>query len=195
MKNVADLKSFLEERIEELKAEIEALKEELELHVKALEDVDIILAKESFMSAADLVKQSEELKFTPVSEKDSKKTEEDKKEFIIKYKNGKTLGKISVFGNTISIVPEKDLFFSSKAPAFRSFFEGKIISRMEAEDDDAVKAKKLSDTEKITMNVIMDDKGNIQNIIIQNYGLYDRMMEIVNTISWTFRKIYEEQMK
>ncbi len=193
MKHVADLKAFLEERIAELKEEIEALKEELELHEKALENVDAILSRESFKSAADLIKAKEEPKFQPISEKYPEM--EDKKEFIIKDKVGKILGRISVFGNTISIVPERNLSFSSKAPPFRSFFEGKIINRMKTEDEKAIQAGKLSKNEKITMKIIKDEAENIQNIIIQNFRKYDRMMDIVNTITWTFRTIYDESKK
>ena len=195
MKHVADLKTYLEERIAELKEEIEALKEELELHEKAIQGVDAILAKESFKSAADLIKIPEEPKFVPISEKLPKEKEEEKKEFVIKDKIGKTLGKISVFGNTISIVTEKNLKLSSKAPPFRSFFEGKIVKRMETEDEKDIQSGKLSKSEKITMNVIKDENANIENIIIQNFRKYDRMMDIVNTITWTFRTIYDEEKK
>lgn len=196
MKHVAELKSFLEERIAELKEEIEALREELELHVSALQNVDAILVKESFKSAADLMKESKEPKFKPISEKTPLKGEKvEKQEFEIMNKGGKLLGLISVFSNTISIIPEKDILFSTKAPPFRSFFEGKILNRMEIEDVSAIKAGNLSKEEKISANIIKDEADNIKNIIIQNFRKYDRMMDIINTITWTFRTIYEEQMK
>lgn len=196
MKHVADLKSFLEERIAELKEEIEALQEELELHKNALKGVDAILSKESFITAAELVKKPEEPKFKPISEKFPAREEElEKEEFQIRSKAGELIGLISVFGNTISIIPEKDFTFSTTAPPFRSFFQGKILERMEGEDEDAIKAGKMAGADKIAANVITDEFNNIKNIIIQNYGKLDRKMEIINTISWTFRTIYEEQFK
>ncbi|MFX1296392.1 MAG: hypothetical protein ACFFD2_16255 [Promethearchaeota archaeon] len=195
MKNVAELKSFLEEQIAELKGEIKALQEELKLHEKALESVDAILSKESFKSAADLIKLPEEPKFKPISEKNIEEKEEEKEEIIIKDKVGKILGRVSIFGDTISIIPEKNLKFSSKAPPFRSFFEGKILKRMKVEDEKAIQAGKLSKADKITVSVIKDAVDNIENIIIQHFRKYDRRMDIINTITWTFRTIYEEEKK
>ncbi|HUX99659.1 MAG TPA: hypothetical protein VMV49_08905 [Candidatus Deferrimicrobium sp.] len=196
MKHVADLKSFLDERIAELKQEIEALQEELEVYERAMEGVDAVLTTESFKSAADLIKEKEGPVFKPISEKFSKKEEKsEKKEFEIKDKLGKLLGIISVFGNTISIIPEKGLLFLSSVPPFQSFFEGKILKRMITEDEQAIKEGSLAEAEKISVNVIKDDADTIKNIIIQNFRKYDRMMDIVNTITWTFRTIYEEETK
>ena len=199
MKHVADLKTFLEERIAELKEEIETFQEELELFQKALESIDAILIKESFKSAADLMKQPEEPKFKPLSEQIPEKVEksekEEKEEFQIKSKMGKTLGSISVFGETISIIPEKDMSFSVKAPPYRSFFEKKILTRMKTEDDEAIRARKLTESDKISVNLIQDDAENIKNIIIQNFRSYDRKMDIINTITWTFRTIYDEKAR
>jgi hypothetical protein len=196
MKHVADLKAFLEERIAELKQEVEALQEELETLERAMEGVDAILTTQSFKSAADLVKEKEGPVFKPISEKISVKEEKiEKKEFEIKDKLGKVLGLISVFGNTISIIPEKGLTFLSSVPPFRSFFEGKILKRMITEDEEAINNGELSESEKITANVVKDDADNIKNIIIQNFRKYDRMMDIVNTITWTFRTISEEETK
>ncbi|MHA1130062.1 MAG: hypothetical protein ACTSQQ_04565 [Candidatus Helarchaeota archaeon] len=195
MKNVAELKSFLEERINELREEIEALQEELELHKRALNNVDAILAKESFKSAADLIKQPEKPKFKPLAEQTISEEELDRKNFPIKTKTGEVLGHMSVFGNTISIIPQKNLDFSSQARPFRSFFKGKIIRRMETEDEQNIQAGKISESQKISMNVITDEIDNIQNIIILNYGTGDRIEEIKSTITWTFRTIYDELYK
>ncbi len=212
MKNVADLKSFLEERVAELKEEIALLQGELEIYEKGLETVDAILGKESFTSAADMIKPKGEPKFKPVAGKVSEEKaeekveeveekveeaeeEEEKKEFEIKDKMGKILGRVSVFGNTMSIVPEPDLIFSTKSPPFRSFFMGKIIERMENEDEQAIQSGKLAKAEKISVNVIKDDTDSIRNIIIQNFRKYDRLMDLVNTITWTFRTIHDEKSK
>jgi len=200
MKHIADLKSFLEERVAEIKEEIAALEEELQTFEKALEGVDAVLTKEGFISAADMIRTPEETEFKPeepifkpVSETIPKKKEKvEKKEFLIKDKMDKLLGKVSVSGDTISIIPQADLKFSAQAPPFKSFFWGKIINRMETEDDQAIKEGNLSKTEKISVDIIKDDEDNIQNIIIQNFRKYDRMMNIINTITWTFRKISEE---
>jgi len=207
MKHIADLKSFLEERVSEIKEEIEALEEELQTYEKALEGVDAVLTKEGFVSAAEMIKtpegtvfepedsefKEEEPIFKPVSVNIPEKKEKvEKKEFPIKDKIGKLLGKASVSGNTISIIPEKDLKFSTQELPFKSFFWGKIINRMETEDDQAIKEGTLSKTEKISIDIIKDDEDNIQNIIIQNFRKYDRMMELINTINWTFRKIAGE---
>lgn len=200
MKHIADLKSFLEERVAELKEEITALEEELQTYEKALGGVDAVLTKEGFKSAAEMIKipeetefEPEEPTFKPVSEAIPEKQEKvEKKEFLIKDKEGKLLGKASVSGDTISIIPQEDLKFSTQAPPFKSFFWGKIINRMETEDDQAIKEGTLSKLEKISVDIIKDDDDNIQNIIIQNFRKYDRMMDLINTITWTFRKISGE---
>jgi hypothetical protein len=198
MKHIADLKAFLEERVAELKEEITDLEEELQTYEKALEGVDAVLTKEGFKSAAEMMKTSaqEEPLFKPISETIPEKKEKvEKKEYPIKDKTGNLLGKASVSGNTISIIPEKDLKFSAQAPPFKSFFWGKIINRMETEDDKAIKDGTLSKSEKITVDIIKDDADVIQNIIVQNFRKYDRMMDIINTITWTFRTLSEEQAK
>ncbi|TFG04976.1 MAG: hypothetical protein EU536_03390 [Promethearchaeota archaeon] len=206
MKHVAELKTFLEERIAELKEEIEALQEELDTYEQAMESVDGILMKESFKSAADLLKQPiepVEPKFKPVAEISkpeiapipAKKVKIEKEEHPIRSKMGKLLGSVSISGNTISIIPEKDMVVPVNAPPFSSFFEGKILDRMQKEDEGEIKEGKISGDAKITMSVIKDDDDNIKNIIIQNFRGYDRKMDIINTITWTFRTIYEEQNK
>jgi hypothetical protein len=198
LKHIADLKAFLEERVAEIKEEIDALEEELQTYEKALEGVDAVLTKEGFKSAAEMIKTppQEEPIFKPISEAIPEKKEKvEKKEYPIKDKNGKILGKASVSGNTISIIPEKDLKFSAQAPPFKSFFWGKIVNRMEAEDDKAIKDGSLSKAEKITVDIIKDGAEIIQNIIVHNFRKYDRMMDIINTITWTFRTLSEEQAK
>ena len=196
MKHIADLKTFLEERIAELKEEIEALTEELDLHKKALEGVDTVLSKESFKSAADMIKKPEEPKFKPLSQKiPEPKEKKEKEEIPIKNKDGLILGTISIFGETISIIPEENMLFSIKAPPFRSFFEGKILKKMETDDDDAIREGKILKEQKISINILKDEEDNIRNIIIQNFRKYDRRMDIINTITWTFRTIFDEQAK
>ena len=66
---------------------------------------------------------------------------------------------------------------------------------METEDDVAIKQGKISTADKMVVNIIKDEADNIKNIIIQNFRKYDRKMDIMNTITWTFRTIYEEQMR
>ncbi|MHA1266796.1 MAG: hypothetical protein ACTSRS_16285 [Candidatus Helarchaeota archaeon] len=195
MKHVADLKAFLEERIAELKEEIEAFQEELEIYEHALENIDAILTQESFKSAADLLKKPGKAETISSIKEESKRKEKMKKEeYQIKSKMGKLLGSISIFGNTISIVPEKDMAFPVSAAPFRSFFEGKILDRMQNEDEIDIEAGKLAESDKLLVNILKDEEENIKNIIIQNYRSYDRKMDIINTITWTFRTIYDEQM-
>ncbi|WXG41659.1 MAG: hypothetical protein WED07_13000 [Candidatus Freyarchaeum deiterrae] len=171
VESLADLKAYLEEKIERRKDELERLK-------RFLKAIDEILAQESFKTAAEVVEETE-------------KKEGEEEVFQIVSKDGVLLGEMLISKDTISIKPNLDFEFSVKAPAFTSFLIGKILSGMVAADEELVKNKQLTEKEVFKFKVKAPE-DILQEIVIKNYGDQKRIDELKNTVRWTFEKIHQQ---
>ncbi|MHA1377227.1 MAG: hypothetical protein ACTSRG_02485 [Candidatus Helarchaeota archaeon] len=192
MKEFADLKEIVSEKIEELQNKVNQLQKELDSYKKVLIKIDSILEKESFTTAAELYKgESEVLSQKPIPQKPTEP--EVNKEFEIKSDNDKILGKMIAEKGTLIIFPTEIITIPESIPPFRNFFLGRILKQMEDEDNEAVKNGKLSKNKVISYEIIKSPKKEIEKIIIKNYRTYNRMIKILDTIGWTFRTILKQK--
>nr|MDO8080413.1 hypothetical protein [Candidatus Freyarchaeota archaeon] len=171
VETLADLKAYLEEKIERRKDELERFKRFLSI-------VDELLAQESFKTAAEVVEETE-------------KKEGEEEVFQIVSKDGVLLGEMFISRDTISVKPNPDFEFSVKSPAFTSFLVGKILSGMVKADEELVKEKKL-DEKKVIKFKVKAPEDILQEIVIRNYGDQKRVDEFKNTVRWTLEKIHQQ---
>ncbi|MEM3586361.1 MAG: hypothetical protein QXO71_03470 [Candidatus Jordarchaeaceae archaeon] len=173
VETLADMKAYLEEKIEKTKEDLERFK-------KFLSIVDELLAQESFKTAAEVVEEKEKGK------------EGEGEAFQIVSKDGVLLGEMFISKDTISVKPNPDFAFSTKSPAFTSFLVGKILSGMVKADEELVRQKKLDEKKVFKFKVKASD-DILQEIVIKNYGDQKRVDELKNTIRWTLEKIHQQQ--
>ena len=188
MKEFAELKEIISEKIENLQAKINEMQKELDSYTNILLKIDSILEKESFKTAAELYQEEPkeiEEKISPVKPGAPILN----KEFEIKSDGNLILGKMVTDKNTLTITPSDKILVSENAPPFKTFFLGRILKQMEDEDHEAIKNGKLDEEQSISYEAIKSSENTIQKIVIKNYRTYNRMIKILNTISWTFRTI------
>ena len=192
MKEIAELKEIIGSKIEELQNKIKNIQNELDIYKKTLTYIDSILEKESFKTAAELIQvESKEIKEEPSSVKPNEPIVNE--EFEIKSDEGTLLGKMIVEKNTISITPTQNITISKNDAPFKTFFLGRILKQMEEEDLEAIKNGNLHKDQLITYEVVYSPNNGVQNITINNYHTYNRMIKILDTISWTFRTILKSK--
>ncbi|MFX0136368.1 MAG: hypothetical protein ACFFDN_22190 [Candidatus Hodarchaeota archaeon] len=188
MKEFADLRELISEKIDNLRKKIKELQNELNSYTNILIKIDSILEKESFKTAAELYEA--EPKEVKVETKPAKPSEAIiNKEYEIKSSEDKILGKMMVQKDIITITPTKNISVLENAPPFKTFFLGRILKQMEEEDLEDIKNGKIDKKQSISYEINKSPENIVQKIIISNYRSYNRMIKILDTISWTFRTI------
>ncbi|MEM4700373.1 MAG: hypothetical protein QXT74_05445 [Candidatus Nezhaarchaeales archaeon] len=168
IKELAELKKYLEERISSLQREIDAL--------KALAKVlDEALSRNSFRQASELLEH--------------KKVEENV--MMITTKGGTVLGKIFTGQNYIRIEPSPDLPFDVNTPPFKAFFIDKVLEGMKAKDRESAE-KGLLDLDQVMDYEVQTEGSRLKCIIIKNVLADERRLrEIRGAIRWTFERMLE----
>ncbi|NVM03435.1 MAG: hypothetical protein HWN67_13985 [Candidatus Helarchaeota archaeon] len=188
MKEFAELRELISEKIDNLQNKIKELQNELNSYTNILIKIDSILEKESFKTAAEIYEpEPKEVKLETKPAKPSEAIID--KEFEIKSSEDKILGKMVVKKDTIMITPTSNIKVPENAPPFKTFFLGRILKQMEDEDQESIKNGKIDKNQAISYEITKSPENFIQNIIIKNYRSYNRMIKILDTISWTFRTI------
>jgi len=168
VKTLADLKKYLEDELEKRRKEIQQLE-------KFLGVINTMLAKQSFKPAVALIKEKE-----PTT-----------REITLKSKSGKLLAYIKIYPTTINIKIPEGLKISPKSPPFKSFFIGQILRKMQQEDLELVKERKIPSGKALEYRIEISD-GNVKEIVIKNYRDEGRLKEIERTIKWTLETILEK---
>jgi len=164
LKALAELRESLTSEIIKLQEKIN----ELQSYVDAL---DIVLKKNSFTTAADLVGMSEpDLKTSTIRTID------------IKTPAFGSLAKVQVYPDKLIILPEKGVRLNTNLGPFTKFLVKKIFEN-----------KKVSTDHKKQFNYTIDKDadGILEKIIISNYGSNEDLNKLIGAIRWTFEKIKE----
>lgn len=194
MKEIAELREFLNKKIEELQKQKELIEQELTMYKGAMAEVDSILLKGSFTTAADLYEiQKAEAPKKKAPEPPLEEPAPSPKADQIKATDGTILGELSVGGDALRIIPNQTLAVTGDEPPLRSFFIGKILTKMQAEDEDLIKNKQLTADSKFAFTLKKNEKGVLEEISIANYRTTDRLNELRRTIIWSLSKIHEKR--
>jgi hypothetical protein len=203
VKNLAELKKELEERILKQEKELTYLRTSLKL-------VDEALASTSFKPASKLVeKPVAELSpaFAEARTRVEPKTPEpflqkaapvqppqpiqEEQSFPIKSKMGEDLATMYVGQSSVRIVPRHDLGFSAKTPPFQSFFVDRVMGEMRRKDEMAVDSGAKDPSLMIDHEVKLDG-DSIKEIVIRNIDEEARLREIRSSIRWTLERMLEK---
>lgn len=202
VKNLAEFKRELEERIVKTEKEMSYLKTSLKL-------VDEALASTSFKPASKLVEKPVEpaSAYAEARPRAEARAPEpfahktvplpppqavtDEQSFPIKSKMGEDLAVMYVGQSSVRIVPHRDLGFSSKTPPFQSFFIDRVLGEMKRKDEMAVDSGAKDPSLMIDHEVRLEGE-TIKEIIIRNIDEEARLREIRSSIRWTLERMLEK---
>ena len=207
IKNAAELRDWVLKQLSDKQEEIDRLKRLLLL-------IDNLLKQESFKPASKLERSLNNTASSTISPKQEQvshnkptiKTEYKKHNSdnlnenvsiftetreLKRLKDNLSLAKVNISSQTIEIIPEKDLFFSTETPPFKSFFIKRILEGMITQDRD--KYHQNDSLNHDLMNYfIYEHEGRIKKITINNYREKERLTDIINTSAWVFTRMLEK---
>ena len=172
IKKMAELKTYIENRIKELEIELANSRHILEI-------IDEELAEKSF-------KRLEMPKTIPAI-----KVKEPKTITTLKASSGTPLVSMATDKSSISITPAEGMVFNINTPPFQAFLIKKILEPMQTLDREAVSSGEIEPEEAFSYNLALRDE-DLKELIVKNYGDEKRLKELQTAIRWTFEKIYEK---
>jgi len=173
IKETAELREILEERIQRLETELSGLK-------TILKFVNEELIKKSF-------RKIEPPKTIPQRQKKNGKS---KKGIELKTTKGVLLANIYLDNNIMKIITAKDKKFDANTPPFEAFFIKKVLSKMKKRDQVDLNNGTIKPEEALNFSV-KTDTNIIKEIIVQNISP-ERKQKISSAARWTLEKMYEK---
>ena len=171
IRNLMDLRSYLEKRIQELDEEIEKFKTLFKI-------IDEVIVTKSFKKAETI----------PVTLPETPKIIE---EIPLKTSVGMLLATMYVGNEDVRIVPAEGLIFTINTPPFQTFLTTRILEPMKLKDNEDSQKGIILPNQILTYETVTDGEV-IKELIIRNYGTKKRLREIVSSVRWTFDKMYEK---
>ena len=174
VKELLNLRSYLEERIRQLEEETEKLKAMFNI-------VDEVIVTKSFKKAEVI----------PIAASEPAPIPKFNEEIPLRNSTGTILATIYVGDNEIRLVPTEGLTFMASTPTFRQFFITRILEPMRTKDVEASKEGTLMPNQILSYETVIEDDV-IKQVIIKNFGDRNRLREIVSSSRWTLDKMNEK---
>jgi len=174
LRRLADLKTYLENKIKDIEKELSNTRYILEL-------VDEELAEKSF-------KRLEPSK--PIPEK----IVEPKNIIPLKSSSGILLVNMVVDKRNILVTPAEGMIFNINTPPFQAFLIKKVLDPMQTLDKEAANSGELDPKDVFSYNLTLKD-DILKELLLKNYGDDKRLKELQTSIRWTFEKMYEKTKK
>lgn len=181
IKKIAELRSFLEKRVEDMETELEGLR-------ILLGFVDETLLEKGF-KRAEIVKPVS----TPQKAVSPPQALEHERNIPLKTVTGDLLANLYVGEDSIRVVIAEDKSFDVNIPPFTSFLVERVLAKMQERDREAASTGEITPEKILSYNIIRD--GNlIREITIRNVGS-ERSRELKSSVRWTLEKMYEKMMQ
>ncbi|MEM4189227.1 MAG: hypothetical protein QW544_01755 [Candidatus Caldarchaeum sp.] len=165
VKKLAELKTFLEQRMAELEREMDSMR-------MLLEVVDRELAAKSFKKAQP----------TEAAEKEVAALR------MIRSRSGSLLATMALKEKEARIVFNPEIRVTQDMRPFSSFLLRKVLDSMREADLQKVAEGKLPQSEALSYEVVYDG-DTARELIVKNYRDEQRLREIVNSVKWTLDTI------
>jgi len=187
MKKLADFRTRLEKRIEDLSAELEGL-------LVLLEFADATLLEKGFKRAE--VKPS--VSKTPPSLPSSMPPAEAAVPPVVEYESavplktvtGELLANLYVGKDSLRVILAEDKSFNVNTPPFQQFLVERVFVKMQDKDRQASASGEL-EPDKIFSFKIVQDGDILKEILIENVS-EDRLRELKTSLRWTLEKMFEK---
>lgn len=174
IKELMELRSYLERRIRELEEEAEKLRALFKI-------VDEVIVTKSFKKAETI----------PVAVPEKPSPPKPKEEIPLKTATGMLLATIFVGEEDARIVPAEELTFTVNTPPFQTFLVTRILEPMRVKDSEDSQGGMIPPNEVFTYETITEG-DIIKEVILRNFGSRKRLREIISSSRWTFEKMYEK---
>lgn len=178
VKKIAEFRTLLEKRIQEMKTELEGMQ-------ALLEFVNATLLEKGFKKA-EIRKPAS----TPIIPETPPPAVEYEKSIPLKTVAGDLLANLHVAKNSMRVVLAEDKEFNINTPPFMSFLVERVLTKMQEKDREAAGTGEIAPDRIISYNIARDGDA-IREITIRNIGP-DRLRELKSTIRWTLEKMYEK---
>lgn len=190
VKNLARIKEYLEQRIDELNKELEMLKQIVEL-------VDKELVEKSFKKPSiptEVKEPPKEVSREVITRPEIPTTPEaeEGRVRILKSKTGDTLATVYISPNELRFIINPNINVTYDMKPFSSFLVKKVLEAMNKMDLERVEKGRLAPGQELTYNIVQDGE-RVKEIVIRNFREEYRLREIVNAIRWTLETIVERQ--
>jgi len=169
-RELAEVKEYLERRLEELRREVSALE-----RLKSI--IDEELARVSFKRAAEVkaAPQRAELQAPPM---------EAERARILRSRTGEVLARVLISPNELRFVIEPTVNLTRDTKPFQSFLIRKVLEAMSKTDQERVDRGLIPPGHELTYEIIYDD-DRVREIVVRNFREEYRLREIVNAVRWT----------
>lgn len=178
VKKIAEFRTLLEKRIQEMKTELEGMQ-------ALLEFVNATLLEKGFKKAEIRKPVS-----TPIIPETTPPAVEYEKSIPLKTVAGDLLANLHVAKDSMQVVLAEDKEFNINTPPFMSFLVERVLAKMQEKDREAAGTGEIAPDSIISYNIARDG-DTIREITIRNIGP-DRLRELKSTIRWTLEKMYEK---
>ena len=192
MKEIADLKEYLTNKIDDLRKQIEENQKELDLLTNIMKKVDSLLIQHSFTPAKELYNKINKEKAQSIETKP--KPSEDRVTTLVEEESIKfedvVLATVKSSESNIFINLTDKMVMTGEEPPFRSFIMNKILNELRNEDKQLVQANKLKQEDICSINSKYY-RDVIEKIYVMNYRTNKRKEKIIKAIAWSLRTIYQ----
>jgi len=178
VKKIAEFRTLLEKRIQEIKTELEGTQ-------ALLEFVNATLLEKGFKKA-EIRKPAS----TPIIPEAPPPAVEYEKSIPLKTVAGDLLANLHVAKDSMRVVLAEDKEFNVNTPPFMSFLVERVLAKMQEKDREAAGKGEIAPDRIISYNIARDE-DTIREITIRNIEP-DRLRELKSTIRWTLEKMYEK---
>jgi len=178
VKKIAEFRTLLEKRVQEMKTELEGMK-------ALLEFVNATLLEKGFKKVE--IKKPVSAPVIPETPPPAMEYEEN---IPLKTVAGDLLANLHMAKDSMQVVPAEDKEFNINTPPFMSFLVERVLAKMQEKDREAAGTGEIAPDRIISYNIARDG-DTIREITIRNIES-DRLRELKSTICWTLEKMYEK---
>jgi hypothetical protein len=178
VKKIAEFRTLLEKRVQEMKTELEGMQ-------ALLEFVNATLLEKGFKKVE--IKKPVSATIIPETPPPAMEYEEN---IPLKTVAGGLLANLHMAKDSMQVVPAEDKEFNINTPPFMSFLVERVLAKMQEKDREAAGTGEIAPDRIISYNIARDG-DTIREITIRNIES-DRLRELKSTIRWTLEKMYEK---
>ena len=180
IREILELREWISEEIEKRQKEIEKLMQNLRI-------LDSMVKQSSFSKASHLASSPAKASAQPPAQDAASVIQ-------MKTPDNQVIANAHVTQDELVIIPSEGVLLDVETQPFKSFFLGRIIGNMEAQDSTDVKNGKMA--QNTAISCMVNREGNrIREILIRNYRQKERVNEIINTATWSFARMIENSRK
>jgi len=193
VRKIAQLRTTLEKRVNELETEVDQLR-------ALLDFVNSTLLEKGFRkpeitkAPAPTPVAEEAAPPTPTPASVAEESPQPSLEYVqatpIKAITGELLADLYMDDNSMRLIVASDKQFTVDTPPFMAFLVDRVLAKMQEKDREAASTGEIP-PEQILSYEIVKEGDVIRELNIKNVGA-DRARELKSTIRWTLEKMYEK---